>query len=174
MNDWVKVAIVPALIGGVIAIVGTYVAGLIGGFVGSLVGIVFSLAAGAFAYCVNIAWFRAVNSGFTRVAMVLPLAPSASERLFLIWALGIGILPGAVVSLLVGAGDGGASAGAVAGMGLVGLIVSIAIIIIAVRLSFFFEDLALGKITTPAPASMRPHPISAVSWAVSSSSSSRS
>jgi hypothetical protein len=148
VNDWAKVAIVPALIGGVIAVIGTYVAGLIGGFVGSLVGIVFSLAAGAFAYCVNIAWFRAVNSGFTRVAMVLPLAPSASERLFLIWALGIGILPGAVISLLVGGAEG-ASAGAIAGTGLVGLVVSIAIIIIAVRLSFFFEDLALGKTTTP-------------------------
>jgi len=150
VNDWATVAIVPALIGGVIAVAGNYAAGLVGGFLGSLIGIVFTLAAGAFAYCVNIAWFRAANSGFTRVAMVLPLAPSPSERHFLIWALGIGILPGAVVSLLLGgAAAGGASVGTVAGSGFVDLVVSIAMLIIAVRLSFFFEDLALGKNTTP-------------------------
>lgn len=147
LGGWAGVAIAPAVIAGIILVAGGYVAGLVGGFFGTLIGIAFSLVAAAFNFCIYIAWFRAAHSGFSRVAMVLPLAPSSNERHFLAWAIGIVVLPGAVVSLVQG--GSASAAGMVAGNGLLGLVVAFAVLVLAVRLSFFFEDLALDKVTTP-------------------------
>ncbi len=139
-NDLVRVAALPALVAGAIAVAGAYVVGLIGGFLGGLAGLLFAAAAGAFAYCINIAWFRAVHSGFARVGQVLPLAPSVNELRFLTWAVGVGILPPAIIGLFLGDGT-------VAWF--IRIAIGIAVLIIAVRLSFFFEELALDKVTTP-------------------------
>lgn len=147
-GDWARVAVVPVVIAAALGVAGGYLGSLLGGFPGSLVGMAFAIAAAVFSFCVPLAWFRAVHSGFTRVGQVLPLAPSRHERHFLIWAVAIGVLPGAIIGLIFGAVST-SGIGMIGGSGLLGFIVALCVLVIAVRLSFFFEDLALEKNSTP-------------------------
>lgn len=130
----------------VLSLISSRLAGI--GTLGLLISLVCQIIVAGLAALIIIGWVRAVQDQFGTVRPVLPTRPTPSEQTFLLWYVGLSVLPAFVVSLVMPS-PGAMASGAATG-GFFGLVVALAVLYLQLRLSFFYIELALGRSPTVA------------------------
>lgn len=85
-------------------------------------------------------WIRSAEDRFATLPAVLPARPAGGEQTFLIWYVGLSVLP----SLVLLPVTGGPISPAVGGV--LGLVLALVALYVQLRLSFFYIELALGRL----------------------------